>query len=279
MCKCTFISLLDFFERGNSMDRSYLYDDCDVLINKFNIKNEIQLRKKIKEVIYIEAMKLVISSDISEFNFSDLCNIHKQLYHKVFEWAGQSRMTELVELEPAFDGVLKGTLIQYESYLTVEKSSNRILNEMKAMDWESLNIYEKVSEIAGSFAQLWGVHPFRTGNLESLTIFITKFAESKGIMVSLDHLLENSKYLRAALVDASVSYNSIEGFRGSNFLNEILLDSIQRSKQVEKNIIEKVSGVLNSLDDYKKMISVEKNYSQVCKNNHEVDQNKNNERN
>lgn len=255
------------------MASKYFYDDCNVFKNKLNIKNKGLLIEKEAKMVHSQIMRLMLSSFELKFNLSGLCEIHKELFGKVYEWAGQIRKEELMVREPLLDHAL----LKYKPYKDIEKSVEFILDRTKAAPWETFDLYEKVSEVAGCFAQLWSEHPFRKGNLETLSLFIFMFSESKGIQLSLDYLLDHSNYLRDALVDAIGSYDSKKGFRGAYFLNDVILDSIDHRKQIENSVSEIISTDPKSLNDYKNIINDKKNtFENEDNNNKNKESNKSN---
>ncbi|GEM_PF-833263 len=100
-----------------------------------------------------------------------------------------------------------------------------------------------------------------SGNLETITLFIYKYAESKGVHLSLDYLLEHSEELRDAIVDATLNYDPFKGFREADSLNKIFFDCVESSKEQEMSISDNALSGPKSLKDYKNMINDIKNHS------------------
>lgn len=68
----------------------YLYDDCNVLKNKFGVKDEKKL-DLIESNIASTNMSTLYSSGFSDFSPKGMCYVHKTIFGDVYEWAGQYR--------------------------------------------------------------------------------------------------------------------------------------------------------------------------------------------
>ena len=51
---------------------------------------------------------------------------------------------------------------------------------MHSIEWDKLNLDERVVEFSTCLSDLWKVHPFREGNTRTAVTFCCDFAESKG---------------------------------------------------------------------------------------------------
>ncbi len=69
----------------------YLYEDCRVLKNKLNLKDEAELDKAESEFASISMMSLM-DSGFSDFSAEGVCKIHKTIFGDVYEWAGEYRI-------------------------------------------------------------------------------------------------------------------------------------------------------------------------------------------
>lgn len=66
----------------------YLYEDCKVLKNKLNLKDESELDKAESEFASISMMGLM-DSGFSDFSPKGVCTIQKTIFGDVYEWAGE----------------------------------------------------------------------------------------------------------------------------------------------------------------------------------------------
>lgn len=87
----------------------YLYDDVNVLKNRANIK-DAELLKRTEADITNLAMSAVYECDYDKFNTNTLCDIHKNIFGQIYDWAGEFRTIQIVKCEE----VLGGDTVRYE---------------------------------------------------------------------------------------------------------------------------------------------------------------------
>lgn len=93
----------------------YLYDDCNVLKNKFGVKDEKKL-DLIESNIASTNMSTLYSSGFSDFSPKGMCYVHKTIFGDVYEWAGQYRDINIKKREP----LLAGKSVWYSNWDTVD---------------------------------------------------------------------------------------------------------------------------------------------------------------
>ena len=89
-------------------------------------------------------------------------------------------------------------------------------------DFNDYTDKEKVEIIRNFMSSVWQVHPFREGNTRSIITYSLKYAKSSNLGLDQKLILDNFAYIRDALVMSA--YNKNE------YLDEILLDSVERGK-------------------------------------------------
>lgn len=70
----------------------YLYSNTDILINKFNIKNQSHLAEIEKEITY-QKTKILLPN--VALDYSGLQRVHKHLFGDLYEWAGETRTVDM----------------------------------------------------------------------------------------------------------------------------------------------------------------------------------------
>lgn len=232
------------------MSKMYFFEGSSVLENKLNIKDSYALSKAEAEITFLEIYKLSMYPLKGDYDFAHLCKMHKQIFDKIYDWAGKPRMVNIMKPED----ILEGRSIEYSQHKDIEKNATFILDKMKSLPWNSLDLNKQISGIASHFAELWKVHPFREGNTRSVTHFMCQFMEEKGIILDRAHFVDNSKHLRTALIAASAYYKSGFDYRNMKQLNNFISDGV--IKGVIKKIENKgeLAGEKGRLNDYLRLI-------------------------
>jgi len=94
----------------------YLYPDCDVLINKQNIKDQNELDKLEYDIVPLRIIALRKQGMIIKSVY-DIKTIHKFLFESIFDWAGEYRTITMYKREP----VLNGASVDYTPHEYIKK--------------------------------------------------------------------------------------------------------------------------------------------------------------
>ena len=81
----------------------YLYEDCKVLKNKLNIKDEETLDLAEAELSRAN-MIILYNSGFSDFSANGICKIHRILFEDVYDWAGKFRVINIQKKEKILAG-------------------------------------------------------------------------------------------------------------------------------------------------------------------------------
>lgn len=220
----------------------YLYDDCKVLKNLLNIKDEDELDLAEAELSRANMM-ILYDTGFSDFSSKGVCEIHKKLFEDVYDWAGKFRVIDIQKREE----ILGGKSVWYSSNDLIENDLDEIFNKIKEIDWEHLSKRDFVYNIVDNFSSIWQVHPFREGNTRTVTMLIAFFVESKGYFFDHDLISKSAGYFRNALVLAS-----LDQFSEYEHLENILNDAIS-TEPIEIEDDETISPEQN--EKYKKYYS------------------------
>lgn len=197
------------------MKDPYVYKDTNVLINKFDIKDEKQL-DQLETSYALFAIDALRISDFQINSIFDCLKIHKIIFGDIYEWAGKLRTIDIYKSEP----ILGGKSIDYvfASYL------NEALKELDAeyikVDWNTLTPKEKLEKVCYFVSEFWHIHPFREGNTRTSAMMLYFLIKKAGLYVNIDFLSKNGKYFRNALA-LSCLYSSSK----TEYLLGIVADS------------------------------------------------------
>jgi cell filamentation protein len=205
------------------MTDPYLYDDCDVIRNKFGIKDSALLEKAEVDISCNAIHDILMSPLNGDYDFAHFCIFHAYIFGEIYDWAGKPR-TIPIEKEEAVLGYMS---INYTKPQRIEYETVIILERMKGIKWETLSIDEQARELSSNMAELWKVHPFREGNTRTTVTFVCQFAESRGMALNRELFERNAIYTRNALVAATAIFPDGD-FRKPEYLFKIVKDSLEQ---------------------------------------------------
>jgi len=203
----------------------YLFEDIDVLKNKFNIRDAKELELAESELSSFKLIELDENPPRS-FSVDFIKFIHKYVFENVYEWAGEYRSINIYKEEP----LLTGLSVEYCDKSNIEKELKHAVEKLNQIDWIGLDNKIAIIELAKSLSALWRIHPFREGNTRTVITFFTLFLRQKGFEVDRELLKKHSAYVRNALVMAS-----IDKYAEYEHLEKILADAVfSKSPDIEK---------------------------------------------
>ena len=171
----------------------YLYEDCSVLKNLLNIKDEKELDLAEAELSRANMM-LLYEQGFCDFSAEGICSIHKYLFGDIYEWAGKYRIINIQKRED----ILGGISVWYSNDDTIDDDLNSSWTKINAVDWGKLSREDFSKNVARLFPSLWQVHPFREGNTRTIVMLITFFAEHYGYYFDQELLARSAGYVRNA---------------------------------------------------------------------------------
>lgn len=210
----------------------YLYEGTDILINKFNIRDSKILDKAESDFATIAA-RMLKRSEFEIDNIFDCLEIHKKLFEKVYDWAGELRTKDIFKGEPLLNG--KSVDYVFASYL--KEALKDLQKEFQQIDWNSLSPKERLEKVCYFVSEFWHIHPFREGNTRTSAMMLYFLIKKAGLHVNIDFLSRNGKYFRNALV-LSCLYSSSK----PEYLLGIVADSTS-IKNEESGKYETIEGI------------------------------------
>ena len=212
----------------------YIDRKIGILKNKDGIKDKEELDKLEADYTSISLKQLTLNPVKGNFNFDHLCKIHSCIFEKIYEWAGSPR---IIDIEKEED-VLGGLSIQYSEHGHIKEDAEKVIQKMHSIEWDKLNLDERVVEFSTCLSDLWKVHPFREGNTRTAVTFCCDFAESKGFGLDRNLFKDNGKFMRNALVASAAKFSDIGDYSKPEYLHRIVKDGMEKwetEKRKEKS--------------------------------------------
>lgn len=234
------------------MQDPYLYPGTNILINRFHILDDSKLRDIEADYVVLCLSELAVDDSIRVFNFESLCEMHYRIFQDIFEWAGKPRVVNIEKAEIP----LGGMSVEYSDVFDVANEAQAILLDMNHFGWKQADFDDVVKNFSDFMAKLWKVHPFREGNTRTIVTYCAMFIEAQGIYIDSDLFKDNAEYMRDALVAASAIFSDLGDLRKPEYLYRIIEDALERGKQIEEDVIERIgkAGVLATDSQIRKVI-------------------------
>jgi cell filamentation protein len=204
------------------MKDPYFYPDSEVLINRFDERDEQRLSEIEAAYTAFRLRQLCDKHYIGLFDFKHLCHIHQFIFQDIFHWAGQPRIINIEKAEAALGGIS----VEYSDVRDITNRAISICGKINDISWELLGTVEKAEFFSKYMAELWKVHPFREGNTRTVITFCCDFAEQKGFRLNRELFKDNSVYVRRALVAASAFFTDMGDLSQPQHLVRIVKDAI-----------------------------------------------------
>lgn len=225
------------------MPDPYLYDDVPVLRNKLDIKVE-QTLDQIEAELSRANMMLLYEQGFQDFSPAGLCEIHRELFGDIYDWAGQYRIINIEKRE----AILAGRSVWYSNDENIPEDLERAFQQLNEIPWDEIGREQFVHHIARCFPTIWQVHPFREGNTRTVVMMMTFFAEHHGYYMDQELLAASAGYVRNSFVMAS-----LDQFSEYEHLERILMDAVCcEPVEYEEDCLESVPEQANKYQKYQK---------------------------
>ena len=146
----------------------YLYDNSDVLINKFNCTNFEELKKIETTITFQKLLELQDIDYTDKFDKNYLRKIHKYIFGEVYPFAGEYRKVNMMKTRGNF--LMMRNIDDIDIYL--DELFTRTDIELKSC----YNIYQFAEVLSKLYTLLIYCHPFREGNGRCIREFIREFS-------------------------------------------------------------------------------------------------------
>lgn len=201
---------------------NYCYPNSDVLINKFNIKDESVLTQYERQLVAIRQTELNSRPIKGNFDFAHLKSIHRFLFQDVYHWAGDIRSCNISKQD------LFCLAQHIDSY-----AASIFDNLKKQQFFICIEECELIESLVNLFGDINALHPFREGNGRSQREFINMLAKINGISLNFAHISADE------MIEASHRINNGDNAYMMSLFNKnfVKLDIDVQLKYIEKYIL------------------------------------------
>jgi cell filamentation protein len=138
----------------DSTDDPYLDPSSGVLRNVLDIANEELLEWAEANITSVVIAALAEQPVIGLFNLEHLQDIHYELFHTIYDWAGEIRTSEIGK---------EGT--RFANSYVLQQAANGLFDELRKKDLlRGLDRQRYIEELAHYYSEINILHPFREGN-------------------------------------------------------------------------------------------------------------------
>lgn len=149
----------------------YCYPGSSILRNRFNIRDESILEEAEREITTIASNNILFSPP--PYNFEYFKSIHRVLFARIYEWAGELRSIDISKDDTRFCVTNR-----------IEPEADKLFKNLKAEDYFA-NLSDE--QFAKAIAELYGdinmLHPFREGNGRAQRILFEHIALNAGYTI------------------------------------------------------------------------------------------------
>ena len=146
----------------------------------------------------------ILLSETFDFSAVGLATLHRNIFHGVFENAGEQREIDVSKRE----WVLGGDIVSFTNPESLQDALEECLEEEKGFRYNSSSTDTLISHIAAFIAKLWHICPFEQGNTRFTAVFTLLYLRHLGISYKINTFENDSWYFHNALVRAN--YRNIE---------------------------------------------------------------------
>ncbi|MEN6459768.1 MAG: Fic family protein [Syntrophomonas sp.] len=196
MRKGSGFSKYDIKEQTRSI---YFYPDCDVLVNKANIKDINELAEYEKELTGYRLIEIG-GNEATRGNLgaTHLKKIHKYIFQDVYKFAGKYRTEDISKGNTRFFPIQ-----HIEENIIGLLGNLRNENYLKGLDKEQFAL-----RAAFYMAELNVIHPFREGNGRTIREFIRQLALKCGYNIDWS-LIDKDELLAATIISVNTEYSQL----------------------------------------------------------------------
>lgn len=153
----------------------YLYPGTDVLRNRFDIRDPNLLAQREQLETRRALIDLRNAPITGTFDLAHYRDIHRRLFDRVYEWAGEPRTIDLWKAEIVF----QGRSVAYSPPASIEADANYALGQMRERPPTDLTDAREATRFSSAVAELWRSHPFREGNTRTLLAFVEQYTRQR----------------------------------------------------------------------------------------------------
>ncbi|MCL1911708.1 MAG: Fic family protein [Leptospirales bacterium] len=182
----------------------------------------------------------ILSEKTFTFSPAEYITIHKRLFTGIYKFAGEIRDYNISKSEWA----LNGETVYYASADSIRATLDYDFEQEKNYKYQNKSPKQIAERMAKFASDLWQIHVFGEGNTRTTAVFIIKYLNSVGFMVTNDLFAENSRYFRNALVRANYNDYKNNIYSTMEYLDCFFGNLLLGEKNVLKNreLLVKIDG-------------------------------------
>lgn len=178
-------------------DDPYTYQNTDVLINKFDIRDHDILKEAEKEFTELAAAEITFKEP--PYNFDYFCDIHRTLFGELFDWAGEIRSID----------ISKGST-RFCSCSFIEKEANKIFDNLgEENHLNNLEENQFIAKVAEYYCDINVLHPFREGNGRAQRVLFEHICINSGYNLNLSGVTV-TEWINANILGYNCDYSAME---------------------------------------------------------------------
>lgn len=160
----------------------YVYPGTNILKNKLDIQNSVQLEIVERDMTMMRIIQLEHRGVTGHFDIDHIKSIHRHIFGDVYDWAGEFRE---IDIGKGGDWFLQADMIPSElSLLCKDIQSHGQFDDVPITDVADI--------LADVMCRVNEIHPFREGNGRTQRVFVRQIALHAGYELDFSKLSENS---------------------------------------------------------------------------------------
>jgi len=192
---------------GTGQD-SYCYEDSDVLKNLLGITDDNELQEAEQGLTELAAMDIDFSTPPYDLDY--LCNIHREVFEDIYEWAGEIRSIDISKGDTRFCNCTR----------IVPEANKQFQGLADANYFEDDSREELVAHVAELYVELNMTHPFREGNGRVQRILFEHIIINCGYEFSLEDV-DAEEWIQANIAGVQCNYEPMIRIFGFCIGNEL----------------------------------------------------------
>lgn len=211
-------------KRSRTMSSSeYLYPGTNVLINKFDARDQVSLDRQERLSTGYRALEIRFNPLKQTFDFDHLKKIHEHLFQDVYPFAGQIRTTNIGK--NGFWFCNKDLIDRHATIITMELKAE---NNLKGLPIDTF-----ADRAAYYYTEFNFIHPFREGNGRTIREFFSDLARNNNMELHWDRV-PKEEYMHAVKLtdDPKMRGELVEVFK--KCLSPIEEKSLVQWKELEE---------------------------------------------
>jgi len=223
---------LDKIAADNIEGRLSAADAVKLVDSYYQVKagqNEIEAYKE-ADMVSVRINEILENGGFT-LSVEELKDIHRQLFERILENAGEFRPNNIFKRE----WVLDGGSVTYGDARNIIGNIEGYIRRERVTRYSSLDDEAIFWHLARFVSDIWRTHPFSEGNTRTTAVFAIKYFRSMGFEIDNTPFLNNSWYFRNALVRANYTNIPKKVDSDLSYLEEFLFCALTGKHGIFRN--------------------------------------------